>query len=46
MEGTELLRWRQTELAVKGGGRIPPAPALPENPAPKDARPPSESGRV
>ena len=30
LEGAELLRWRQSELAAKGLGRIAPAPALQE----------------
>ncbi len=35
LEGAELLRWRQSELAAKGLDPIPPAPALPE---PTDAQ--------
>ena len=30
LEGAELLRWQQSELAAKGLGRIAPAPALQE----------------
>lgn len=30
LEGAELLRWRQSELAAKGLDSIPPVPALPE----------------
>ena len=30
LEGAELLRWRQTELAAKGIASIPPVPALQE----------------
>ena len=35
LEGAELLRWRQSELAAKGLDSIPPVPALPE---PTDAQ--------
>ena len=43
LEGAELLRWRQSELAAKGLGRIAPAPALqePAEPAAGGREPPS-----
>lgn len=31
LEGTELLRWQQSELAAKDLNRIPSVPALPES---------------
>lgn len=38
LEGAELLRWEQTQLAAKGIGPLPPQPPLPA-PIPIDALP-------